>query len=286
MRLRRRRFIPSCSSRRRVNEDDIFWTQRKDDDKLAWSQNFAQVTSELLQCFSNAMVGPKSWIGGLFNNKLFGGGKTSDNTVNQVQEARLQQLQERINMPFDETRLDHQASLLALWKLAFPNVPLSGFISEQWKEMGWQGCNPATDFRGCGFIALENLLFFAKSYPACFFRLLFKKGGKRAEWEYPFAVAGINVTFMLIQMLDMSTGKPKGRPATNFVRILGEDENAFDILFCVAFAMMDAQWLAIKASYMDFNDVLRTTRIQLERELCLEDVKSISDIPAFDLLFR
>lgn len=41
---------------------------------------------------------------------------------------------------------------------------------------------------------------------ACFFRLLFKKGGKRADWEYPFAVAGINISFMLIQMLDMSTG--------------------------------------------------------------------------------
>lgn len=232
------------------------------------------------------MVGSRSWIGGLFNNRLFGGGKTVDYTSNPVQEARLQKLQERMNMPFDETRLDHQASLLALWKIAYPDVPLSGFTSEQWKEMGWQGSNPATDFRGCGFISLENLLFFAKSYPACFFRLLLKKGGKRAEWEYPFAVAGINISFMLIQMLDMSTGKPKGRPGINFVRILGEDEDAFDILFCVAFAMMDAQWLAVKASYMEFNEVLRTTRIQLERELCLEDVKRISDIPAYDLLFR
>lgn len=41
---------------------------------------------------------------------------------------------------------------------------------------------------------------------ACFFRLLFKKVGKRAAWEYPFAVAGINVSFMLIQMLDLATG--------------------------------------------------------------------------------
>ncbi|XP_063947195.1 uncharacterized protein LOC108216835 isoform X2 [Daucus carota subsp. sativus] len=274
MRLRRRQCIPSCSSRQRVDEDDIFWTKRKDDDKLAWSQNSAQVTSDSVPCFSNAMVGPRSWIGGLFNNKLFGGGKSTEITLNPVQAARLQRLQERMSMPFDETRIDHQASLLALWKIAFPNVPLSGFISEQWKEMGWQGCNPSTDFRGCGFISLENLLFFARTFPACFFRLLFKKGGKRAAWEYPFAVAGINVSFMLIQMLDLATGKPKARPAINFVRILG------------AFAMMDAQWLAMEASYMEFNDVLRTTRIQLERELCLEDIKRISDIPAYDLLFR
>jgi hypothetical protein len=25
-------------------------------------------------------------------------------------------------------------------------------------------------------------------------------------WEYPFAVAGINITFMLIQMLDLEAG--------------------------------------------------------------------------------
>lgn len=25
-------------------------------------------------------------------------------------------------------------------------------------------------------------------------------------WEYPFAVAGVNITFMLIQMLDLEAG--------------------------------------------------------------------------------
>lgn len=41
---------------------------------------------------------------------------------------------------------------------------------------------------------------------ASFHRLLFKQEGTRADWEYPFAVAGINVTFMLIRMLDLSSG--------------------------------------------------------------------------------
>lgn len=39
-----------------------------------------------------------------------------------------------------------------------------------------------------------------------FQRLLHKRDGKRAEWEYPFAVAGINISFMLAQMLDLQTG--------------------------------------------------------------------------------
>jgi hypothetical protein len=32
-----------------------------------------------------------------------------------------------------------------------------------------------------------------------------------------------------------------------------EDEWAFDLLYCVAFVVMDKQWLEKNASYMDFN---------------------------------
>lgn len=42
---------------------------------------------------------------------------------------------------------EYQEALKALWHAAFPNVALNGLISEQWKEMGWQGPNPSTDFR-------------------------------------------------------------------------------------------------------------------------------------------
>lgn len=114
------------------------------------------------------MVGPRTWIGGILGrsgNKRFGSDKFLNFPLTPVQEQRLLKLQERLGVAFDETRFDHQASLLALWNLSFPKVKLKSLISNQWKEMGWQGVNPSTDFRGCGFISLENLLFFAKTYP-------------------------------------------------------------------------------------------------------------------------
>ncbi|KAF5935000.1 hypothetical protein HYC85_026129 [Camellia sinensis] len=269
MRLRRRQCIPSCSSHHRVDEDEAYWRRKKASEELAWSHNSAHVISQLTQCFTNAMVGPRSWIGGIFSrsgNRRYGNEKFIDYHLSPLQEQRLQRLQERLYVPFDETRADHQKALRELWCAAFPDVSLRGLISEQWKDMGWQGANPSTDFRGCGFISLENLLFFARSYPDSFHRLLFKKGGKRATWEYPFAVAGINVSFMLIQMLELDSEKPRCLPGMNFVKLLGEDEEAFDVLYCIAFEMMDAQWLAMRASYMEFNEVLRVTRTQLERE--------------------
>ncbi|KAH0972740.1 hypothetical protein GBA52_024896 [Prunus armeniaca] len=203
-----------------------------------------------------------------------------------LQEARLRKLRQRLEVPFDGSRVEHQDALLQLWRLAYPDKELPPLKSELWKQMGWQGSDPSTDFRGGGFISLENLIFFAQQYPESFQRLLHKQDGTRAEWEYPFAVAGINISFVLAQMLDLQSAEPTSLAGIRFLELLQEDEMAFDNLYCVAFQMMDAQWLAKRASYMEFNDVLKSTRSQLERELALEDVSSVKDLPAYNMLRR
>ncbi|MBA0592678.1 hypothetical protein Gorai_009653, partial [Gossypium raimondii] len=130
-----------------VDEDEVYWRRKKGGEELEWPHNSTHLLSQLAQCFTNAMVGPKSWLGGLFNR--FG---------NRRNEKFL-----------GYTLTPIQKALIKLWHIAFPNVVLTGLISEQWKDMGWQGPNPSTDFR-----------------------LLLKEDGDRATWEYPFAVAGIN----------------------------------------------------------------------------------------------
>lgn len=64
--------------------------------------------------------------------------------------------------------------------------------------MGWQGSDPGSDFRGGGFLALELLVYFAENDPREFQALMGKERGVRSEWEYPFAAAGVNLTFMLV----------------------------------------------------------------------------------------
>lgn len=201
-----------------------------------------------------------------------------------IQEERLRRLQARLEAVFDSARLDHQETLKALWYAAFPDSDLHGLISDQWKIMGWQGSDPSTDFRGGGFVSLENLVFFAKKFPKTFQQLLCKEGGRRATWEYPFAVAGVNITFMLIQMLDLRADKPRSWMGCSFLRILAEEEAAFDLLYCVAFKVMDTLWLAMHASYMEFNVVMKATRAQLEQELTMESVSRIEDMPSYTLL--
>ncbi|KAK3002091.1 hypothetical protein RJ639_021793 [Escallonia herrerae] len=197
-----------------------------------------------------------------------------------AQEECLQRMQNRIEVAYDSSLVEHQEALRALWDAAYPGEELRGLISEQWKEMGWQGKDPSTDFRGGGFISLENLLYFARNFPD----LLQKQDGDRAMWEYPFAVAGVNITFMLVQMLDLEAVKPRTLVGATFLKFLAENESAFDLLYCITFKLMDNQWLAMHASYMDFNAVMKATRRQLESELLQEDITRLEDLPSYSFL--
>ncbi|CAL5421129.1 unnamed protein product [Camellia sinensis] len=204
-----------------------------------------------------------------------------------LQEERLRRLKHRMKVNFDASRVEHQEGLKALWSATYPGQELHGLVSDQWKEMGWQGEDPSTNFRGAGFISLENLLFFAKTFSTSF-QCLLKKRGKRAAWEYPFAVAGVNITFMIMQMLDLDakdSSKSRTFVRTVFLQMLSENEWAFDLLYCVAFVAMDKQWLEKNATYMQFNDVLKSTRAQLEKQLLMDDVLRIEDMPSYTLLF-
>lgn len=269
------------------DEGDDEWTDKRHHAQLFWSQIFMRLLAQWAQFFA-ALFSHGWWPGSLF---VWSATRYSDtdepsnvSNLTPTQEERLQVLQHRLGIPFDGTCSEHQEALRELWAKAFPGRHLLGLVSEQWKEMGWQGKDPSTDFRGGGLISLENLIFFAKEYPTSFQKLLHKEEGNRAVWEYPFAVAGINISFMLIQMLDLRSVKPKTICGKNFLKILEEDELAFDRLYCVAFEMMDAQWLAMRASYMEFNAVLKATQAQLERELSLDDVNHVHDLPAFNML--
>lgn len=226
-----------------------------------------------------------------FLSRIFPGPKGNEKknarlSLSPIQEERLRNLQQRLEVPFDGTHPDHQDALKVLWRLAYPGRELPSLKSELWKEMGWQSLDPSTDFRGGGIMSLENLIFFAMNYPDSFQRLLHKKDGKRSEWEYPFAAAGINISFMLTQILDLQSGRPTSKAGICFLELLGKDEMAFDKLYCVAFQLLDAQWLVKNASYMEFGEVLKSTRTHIERELALHNVSSIKDLPAYSLLNR
>lgn len=242
-----------------IHHDENEREENRTKEKQACVGILCHLISQWGKWLVDAVVGSVTWVGERLSCVCARQRDINDRftiDLTPIQEERLQRLKDRVEATFDPNREDHQEALKALWFACFPGREFHGLISEQWKDMGWQGKDPSTDFRGAGFISLENLLFFAKTYPKSFQRLLQKQKGNRATWEYPFAVAGVNITFMLIQMLDLRSKKPGTLLGTIFLKMLAENEWAFDLLYCITFEMMDAQWLAMQASYMEFNVLL------------------------------
>ncbi|ESR50547.1 hypothetical protein CICLE_v10032130mg [Citrus x clementina] len=158
-------------SRSEGHRAEDLWDDEEKKARLHWMFIFSQLITQWAQWLANIVFGSGSLIGRILpltsgtqngiSEKLFLPSLTP------LQEERLRYLQQRLEVPFDGSQVEHQDALKQLWRLAYPGRELPPLKSELWKEMGWQGTDPSTDFRGGGFISLENLIFFAKKYPVC-----------------------------------------------------------------------------------------------------------------------
>ncbi|KAG2430488.1 hypothetical protein HXX76_010011 [Chlamydomonas incerta] len=205
-----------------------------------------------------------------------------------LQAERLQQLRDRVAEKFDIGSPSHQDSLRRLWNLAFSGEPCTALKTPRWKDMGWQGEDPATDFRGAGLYGLDNLIYLAEVHPDTFRRLMDKTEGARATWEYPFAVAGLNLTWALSELLDLHTPTgaaaaaaasssgtgdsagprpPRSAAGRAFLKLMSESDVAFEELYCAAYCLLDATWLDMRASYMEFNAVMKRVKGEVEKAL-------------------
>lgn len=52
-----------------------------------------------------------------------------------------------------------------------------------------------------------------------------------------------------------------------FVPLMSQSDTAFEEIYCFAFAVLDNVWLDRKASYMEFNAVMKDVKTQLEKAL-------------------
>lgn len=50
--------------------------------------------------------------------------------------------------PFDSKNFEHEEKLLRLWRLLMPDQLLNARRTKQWQDIGFQGDDPMTDFRG------------------------------------------------------------------------------------------------------------------------------------------
>ncbi|KAJ1639130.1 ELMO/CED-12 family-domain-containing protein [Pavlovales sp. CCMP2436] len=97
----------------------------------------------------------------------------------------------------------HEEALELLWGTLQPSrLRQGGRISKDWGDIGFQGVDPATDFRGMGYLSLLNLLNLAQHRPAfCeqHIRTYMQPGNELTY--FPFAITSINVTGWALDLL-------------------------------------------------------------------------------------
>jgi hypothetical protein len=66
---------------------------------------------------------------------------------------------------FEHSNKEHKEKLVKFWNLMTNNEPLPEIITRRWIDIGFQGDDPGTDFRGAGLLGLENLIYYVENYP-------------------------------------------------------------------------------------------------------------------------
>ncbi|XP_044286699.1 ELMO domain-containing protein 2 isoform X2 [Varanus komodoensis] len=108
-------------------------------------------------------------------------------------------VEELRKQPYNSDNKEHEEQLMELWNLLMPHEKLKARITKQWCDVGFQGDDPKTDFRGMGMLGLINLLYFSKHYPREARQILSRSNNPKLGYSY--AIVGINLTEMAYSLL-------------------------------------------------------------------------------------
>ena len=163
--------------------------------------------------------------------------KLVDTDLTSEESRALDLLKQHISEPADLDSI--RQACVSLWRNVFPERDVPEKIAEDWKSLGFQNHNPATDIRS-GIFVLKQLEYFASKYPIKARQLIEESNEK----YYPFAVAAFNVSFMITRFYGLADGvDPTGEKlsASNlqksaFAQLLLKfrDDVVYNTVFCVA----------------------------------------------------
>mmetsp|Transcript_5752 Transcript_5752/g.15358 ORF Transcript_5752/g.15358 Transcript_5752/m.15358 type:complete len:357 (-) Transcript_5752:1279-2349(-) len=181
-------------------------------------------------------------------------------------------------IPFSKENPDHELLLKQLWRQLTDGAPQpEGRSSREWSRIGFQGANPATDFRGGGELALRQLVFFANEFTLESRRYLQEPHNELAR--YPFACCGIGLSDAIARMASRGAldavllrAAPSGRM------------RELDVVYASAWRTFHEMYIAAApATVMDFPPLYNRAMSSFERELfehgTLDKIQLISPRP-------
>eukprot|EP01117_Protostelium_nocturnum_P019290 TRINITY_DN8328_c0_g1_i1.p1 TRINITY_DN8328_c0_g1~~TRINITY_DN8328_c0_g1_i1.p1 ORF type:complete len:332 (-),score=87.00 TRINITY_DN8328_c0_g1_i1:46-1041(-) len=162
------------------------------------------------------------------------------------------QLNSTKNTAYNSQDEEHERKLEQLWTLLRPNVQREGRISRMWGDIGFQGKDPATDFRAMGVLGLDQLLYFALHHPETAANTL--RDSSSPKNSYPFAITGINITAFLLKLLEEK----------KLNHLLYRNAFNFDEIYCLVFVMFNQYYISQKPrDLMDFGPIFQRFKTRL-----------------------
>lgn len=159
---------------------------------------------------------------------------------------------------------DHETMLMSLWTTLRPNEELDNRLSKKWIDIGFQGQDPATDFRGAGLLGLKQLAsMLADSRYKKKALEMYAESQKQDHWFF-YAVTGINITRRLLNSLKDSKDQVYRVDIDSFILDSAHPVPAdtdqmsqlMDRFYRFTFERFTERWVAAKPNIMEFNQFL------------------------------
>jgi len=170
----------------------------------------------------------------------------------------------------------HRQQMERVWSSMKPDTPFPGTKHERWKELGYQGADPMTDFRGMGMLSVQCLDYWGCLYTKLCRSLIAQQDNR----SYPISTAMINVVAVVSEVLTLTKRSPTGGFAhplmqnplfSLFARSdTIADGHLFEETACMLLALVDKWVVERGATYMQFPTVLADVKKKLRDTLELE----------------
>ncbi|KAI9302460.1 ELMO/CED-12 family-domain-containing protein [Cunninghamella echinulata] len=171
------------------------------------------------------------------------------------------EVNENAHTKYDSTNIIHEQKLLKLWSNLMPTIELESRLTKQWAEIGFQGNDPASDFRGMGVQGLDDLIYYTKTYPEAA-RQAFVHSQHPVSW-YPFAIVGINISQFTIQIL-------RTRQLQYYLFKFGITKDTYQDLYCYFYYTFNEYWNSFeepRLTVMDFERVFKLYKQTIQAQI-------------------
>ncbi|OTF82215.1 ELMO domain-containing protein 3-like protein [Euroglyphus maynei] len=126
-------------------------------------------------------------------------------------------------------------------------------FGQHWEEIGFQGSDPSTDFRGVGILGLFQLTFFVITPKVCQLSKEIYDLSMDQVQHYPFAITSMNITQIVLQML-------RDGSLNCFINQSDSVLNIFNQFYYGTFLHFHKIWKNDKKTIMDIGYVLKGVR--------------------------